>query len=63
MSQATSSVRLSLSEDMQTSLRRLIDTAQTDVDVTKLVALGVTRDHAGKIHQYIHQYRVGARDA
>lgn len=62
MSLSTSSVRLSLSEDMRSSLQRLINTTQTDIDVTKIIVFGVTRDHARKIQQYIHQYRVGSKD-
>ena len=59
MSLSTSSVRLSLSEDMRASLQRLVITAQTDIDVTRIVVFGVTREHARKIQLYIHQYRVG----
>ncbi|KAK8812939.1 hypothetical protein WA538_005211, partial [Blastocystis sp. DL] len=57
MSLSTSSVRLSLSEDMRASLQRLISTTQTDIDITKIIVFGVTRDHARKIQLYIHQYR------
>ena len=54
MSLSTSSVHLSLSEDMRASLQRLISTAQTDIDMTKVIVFGVR-----KIQLYIHQYRVG----
>ena len=60
MSLSTSSVRLSLSEDMRASLQRLISTTQTDIDI--IIVFGVTRDHARKIQLYIHQYRVGQED-
>lgn len=62
MSLSTSSVRLSLSEDMRASLQRLISTTQTDIDITRIIVFGVTRDHARKIQLYIHQYRVGQED-
>lgn len=62
MSLSTSSVRLSLSEDMRASLQRLISTTQTDIDITKIIVFGVTRDHTRKIQLYIHQYRVGQED-
>lgn len=62
MSLSTSSVRLSLSEDMRASLQRLISTTQTDIDITKIIVFGVTRDHTRKIQLYIHQYRVRQED-
>lgn len=40
---------------------RDIETKRRDVDIRRLVTVGVTREHAERIHRYIHQYKVNVR--
>ncbi|KAK8809427.1 hypothetical protein WA171_001007 [Blastocystis sp. BT1] len=52
-----SSLRLSFTDTSRTILLQYIEKKRHDINVHQLVAVGVTRDHAERIHRYIHQYR------
>ena len=56
------SARLVLTATMIDELQPLINTDVCDVNVLVLAQHGVTKEHAERVHRFVHKYMVGGRE-